>query len=69
MSDCTTHHICDCLNAKLEKYKEVLEDIVMNTSTDMPAAWNDELSWYRNQLYGVIGRAARARKALEGDKK
>jgi len=52
------------LLAQCEAMRAALEDLYMNTSTDMPAAWNDETSWYRNQLHSVIGRAARAHKAL-----
>ena len=57
------------LEAKLARAMEALEDLYMNTSTSMPAAYNDEASWYRSQLHSVIGRAARAAKelkALEG---
>jgi len=44
---------------------DTLEDLYLNTSTDMPAAWNDEISWYRSQLMSVIGRAARAHLKLK----
>lgn len=52
------------LEAKLERAMDVIQDLYMNTSTDMPAALNDECSFYQRQLLGVIGRAARAHKEL-----
>lgn len=48
-------------NARL---REFIEGIYMNTSTSMPAEWNDEASWYASQLRHVIGRAARFTKEL-----
>lgn len=75
MKECVTHHYCDCtaekikrLEAKLARAREALEDLYMNTSTSMPAAYNDEASWYRSQLHSVIGRAARAYKELIDDR-
>ncbi len=47
------------LQAKLKIAVDGIEDLFMNTSTAMPAAWNDELSWYSRQLSSCIGRAAR----------
>ena len=47
------------LKAENNDLKEFIEGIYMNTSTSMPAAWNDENSWYQSQLNGVIGKAAR----------
>lgn len=77
---CETHGLMDAqccmcihktiaqLEAKLERAREALEDLYMNTSTSMPAAYNDEASWYRSQLHSVIGRAARAYKELIDDR-
>ena len=57
------------LQEENEGLRGIINDIVFNTSTSMPAAWNDEKSWYESQLFGCIGRAARALKALDsGDK-
>ena len=50
-----------------EAAMDALEDLYMNTSTEMPAAWNDEVSWYRSQLHSVIGRAARAHKQIDSE--
>lgn len=73
---CETHGLmgaqcCMCvhksiaeLERKLAVAREALEDLYMNTSTSMPATYNDEASWYRSQLHSVIGRAARAHKEL-----
>lgn len=50
---------------RLEAAMEALQDIYMNTSSCMPAAWNDETSWYQSQLHSCIGRAARSYRNLE----
>ena len=47
------------LLAQVAPLREFIEDIYLNTSTCMPSAWNDETSWYKTQLHGVIGKAAR----------
>lgn len=47
------------LALEIDRLREFIEGIYMDTSTGMPAAWNDEKSWYESQLRGVIGRAAR----------
>lgn len=51
---------------EIGKLREFIEEIYLNASGGMPAAWNDELSWYRCQLHGVIGRAARFAEAWRG---
>lgn len=56
----------EALRARLEIAMEGIEGLYMNTSTDMPAAWNDEASWYSRQLSSVISRAARLHAALKG---
>lgn len=44
---------------------DLLRELYMDTSTSMPAAWNDEVSWYKSQLHDCIGRAARGYKAIQ----
>jgi len=52
------------LERKLSVAKEALKDLYMNTSTSLPYDEYDDAAWYRIQLHGVIGRAAKAHKEL-----
>lgn len=59
------------LNAEYRRVavaREALAHIAYNISLSMPAAWNDERSWYERQFKTCIGHAARALARLYADK-
>ena len=45
---------------QLAEARAALRRVAYDVSVSMPAAWNDEPSWYRSQLMSAIGIAARA---------
>jgi len=48
------------MDRQLAEARAALRRIAYDVSVSMPAAWNDEPSWYRSQLMSAIGIAARA---------
>jgi hypothetical protein len=50
----------DTAERQLAEARAALRRVAYDVSVSMPAAWNDEPSWYRSQLMSAIGIAARA---------